>query len=145
MASNGHLRPGQPIRRYDKGERRFKHVGSGPLPVIEFVAGNPRMWIGKCPSTLSSKDQTDLINEAIQGSNGDRDIEFSKKLYTVHEGAIYEAQTTDRGKSYHGYPYRGKLAQSLLNVLRGIAVQKGCEDGFNLWVKRHIKVHGKWV
>lgn len=83
------------------------------------------------------------MNEAIAGSNGDRDIDFIKKLYLVHEGAIYEAQSTDRGKSYHGYPYRGKLARSLLGVLRETAAQKGCTNGFDQWVKLHIEVHGK--
>lgn len=129
-------------RRYDKGERRHKHVGRGEAPEIEFVPGNPRMWIGKCPATLTPDNHVRLVNEAIPGSNGDRELPFSKKLYAVHDGAIYEGQTTDRGKSYHGYPYRGKLARGLIDALRSIAVKKGCEKEFDTWVKRHIEVHG---
>jgi len=63
-------------------------------------------------------------------------------VYTVHIGAIYEGQTTDWGKSYHGYPYRGKLAKDLVKALREIAVNKGCEQEFDFWMKRHIEVHG---
>jgi hypothetical protein len=133
-----------PARRYDKGERRHKHVGRGAEPEIEFAPGNPRIWIGKCPATLTSNDQVRLVNEAIVGGNGDREIPFPKKLYAVHSGAIYEGQTTDRGKSYHGYPYRGKLPQILIVALREIAVKKGCEREFDSWVKQHIEVHGTW-
>lgn len=131
-----------PARRYDKGERRHKHVGRGDRPEIEFIPSNPRMWIGKCPATLGPDDHLRLVTEAIPGSNGDRELKFSKKLYAVDDGAIYEAQTTDRGKSYHGYPYRGKLARPLIEVLRSVAVRKGCEKEFDTWVKRHIEVHG---
>ncbi len=100
------------------------------------------MWIGKCPATLTPDDHVRLVNEAAPGSNGGRDLLFPKKLYAVHEGAIYEAQTTDRGRSYHGYPYRGKLSQSLINTLRDMAVRKGCENGFDDWIRRHIEAHG---
>lgn len=133
-----------PSRRYDKGERRFKHVGSGNEPIIEFSKDNPRLWIGKCPATLQAKDHVRLVNEAIAGNNGDREISFPKKIYAVHEGAIYEAQTTDRGFSYHGYPYRGRLARSLIEALRAVAARKGCQDAFDRWTKEHIEPHGTW-
>lgn len=132
----------EPARHYDKGERRYKHVGKSSQPEIMFSPGNPRMWVGKCPATLSPHDHNRLVNEAIPGSNGDRDVPFPKKLYVVHDGAIYEAQTTDRGQSYHGYPYRGKLAQTLLGALRDIAVTKDCQKEFDRWVDAHIEVHG---
>jgi hypothetical protein len=103
------------------------------------------MWVGKCPFTLTPEQHVDLVNNAIAGSNGDRDLDFPKLLYVVHEGAIYEAQTTDRGYSYHGYPYRGKLAKELVSQLRAMAVNKGCEDSFERWVKQHIEVHGSWT
>ena len=145
ISEDGHELPEEPARRYDKGERRYKHVGRCQLPEIEFFPGNPRMWVGKCPSNLSVEDQTRLLNEAVTGSNGDRELAFVKKLYAVHQGAIYEAQTTDRGMSYHGYPYRGKLARNLIHELRKRAVEKACENDFDLWVKRYIEVNGKWA
>jgi hypothetical protein len=96
----------------------------------------------KCPSTLAREARIQLVNEAIAGSNGDREIAFPKKIYIVHEGAIYEGQTTDRGRSYHGYPYRGKLTRGLVDALREVAVRKGCEKEFDNWLKKHIEVHG---
>lgn len=60
-------------RHYDKGERRFKHVGKGPDPVVEFDGSQPKKWVGKCPSTLSEVDQSNLLNEAIAAPNGDRE------------------------------------------------------------------------
>jgi hypothetical protein len=128
--------------KYDKGERRHKHVGKGSLPEIEFHQRNPRMWVGKCPATLTPDDHHRLVNEAIPNRNGDRDLPFPKKLYAVHEGAIYEGQTSDRGNSYHGYPYRGKLPQRLLDALRAVAREKGCESAFDDWVNKHVEVHG---
>lgn len=132
------------MRRYDKGERRHKHVGREPYAVIEFETDNPRRFIGKCPNTLSAADHLRLVNEAIPGSNGDRELSFSKKLYAVHQGAIYEAQTSDQGTSYHGYPYRGKLLRRLIEELRATAIQKGCQEEFDAWVARHITAHGQW-
>ena len=134
--------PSERGRRYDKRERRYKHVGKGPLPEIRFVSGNPRMWVGKCPSTMTPEDRLRLLNEAIPGHNGDRELDFPKKVYAVHGGAICEGQTTDRGRSYHGYPYRGRLPQRLLAALRAVALDKGCANEFDLWVKMHIEVHG---
>ena len=130
------------MRSYDKGERRFKHVGTSGEPKIEFIAGNPRMWVGKCPNNLSATDHVRLVNEAIPLDNGDRELPLPKKLYTVHDGAIYEAQTSDRGRSYHGYPYRGKLTRRMTEALREMAVRKGCDKAFESWVKDHIERHG---
>ena len=130
-------------RRYDKGERRRKHVSNGTEPEIEFVPGSPKMWIGKCPRTLTHDDHVRLVNEAIPGKNGDREVSFQKKLYVVHDGTIYEVQTTDRGRSYHGYPYKGKLGRGLVKELRKMAVSKNCQAKFESWVKEHIEEHGK--
>jgi len=129
-------------RRYDKGERRNKHVGRGPDPVIEFDDSEPKKWVGKCPSTLTEADRARLLNEAIAAPNGDRDLPVPKKLYVVHEGAIYEAQTSDRGRTYHGYPYKGKLAGAILRKLAETAERKGCSNLFEKWVKEHIERHG---
>jgi hypothetical protein len=122
----------------EKGERRYKHVGKGSVPTIEFDNGDPKKWIGKCPSTLSAADRERLLSEAIAAPNADRELDAPKKLYVVHEGAIYEAQTSDRGRSYHGYPYKGKLSYGLLNALRDMAIRKLCRDEFEMWVRRHI-------
>lgn len=127
---------------YDKGERRFKHVGRGSEPTIEFDASDPKKWVGKCPATLGQVDRERLLNEAVAAPNGDRDLGVPKKLYVVHDGAIYEAQTSDRGGSYHGYPYKGKLSGALLRALREMAEEKKCLDTFEDWRRRYIELHG---
>jgi hypothetical protein len=131
-----------PSRKYEKGVRRFKHVGTGPEPLIAFDRGNPRMWIGKCPSTLGEGHRETLLNEAIAASNGDRDLTPPKKVYVVHEGAIYRPKRASGG-SYHGYPYRGKLPSPLISALRAMAVRKNCSEEFEEWLRDHIEPHGR--
>lgn len=133
-----------PIRRYDKGDRRYKHVGTTDQPEIRFHPDDPKRWVGLCPGSLTAADHLRLLNEAIPGANGDRELPFPKSLWVVHEGAIYKADTTDRGKSYHGYPYRGKLPGVLVEELRKMALAKGCEREFDRWAKQHITKHGSW-
>lgn len=125
-------------RRYDKGERRFKHVGKKPHAEIVFEDGNPKMAIGKCPNTLTPEECEALLEGAVAGPNGDREIAYPKKLYAVCNGVIYEAQTTTSGASYHGYPFRGRLSRKLLRELEKIAGEKKCETEFKAWVKLHI-------
>lgn len=127
------------LRRYDKGERRYKHVGRSNAPEFETHSGNPRRWIGKCPANLSQDLRQALLDEAIPGPATDRELEVPKRLYVVHDGAIYEVQTSDQGYSYHGYPYRGRLPASLIRALRTMAQEKACEEPFHDWLKRYIE------
>jgi hypothetical protein len=130
--------------RYDKGERRFKHVGSTSVAEIVFEAGNPKKAIGKCPNTIGTRMRQALLESAIPAPNGDSILDVAKNLYAVHEGAIYEAETSDAGVSYHAYPYHGPLNGRLIRALRSMARQSGCESGFEIWVKAHITPRGSW-
>lgn len=127
---------------YDKGERRYKHVGRNPYPEFK-NEDDPKRIVGLCPNNLTESDNQSLLNEAIPGANGDRSIDFPKRLFVVHEGAIYRAETSDWGKSYHGYPYRGKMGRALLGRLRKMAGVKRCENEFDDWVDTHIQEEGK--
>lgn len=131
------------LRRYDKGERRFKHVGKGDQPVIELDKGNPKKWVGKCPSGIPQSDLEKLLNTAVEAPNGDRDLDVAKKLYVVRKGAIYEAQTSDGGTTYHGYPYKGKLSGAILDELKKMAEKEKSVDEFSSWVKKYIVRHGE--
>jgi hypothetical protein len=127
---------------YDKGERRYKHVGRNPYP--EFRSEHdPRRVTGLCPNDLSHDDHQRLLDDAIADGNGDRSLDFPKRLHVVHAGAIYRAETTDWGKSYHGYPYRGRLGRSLLERLRVMAEEKNCLIEFDEWTSNYIELHGK--
>jgi hypothetical protein len=132
-------------RRYDKGRDRHKHVGRGERPEIAFDRGNPKKWIGKCPSdrVMPNALKQRLLDEAIPADVGDRDVDYVKTLYVVHAGAIYAAQTSDAGASYHGYPYKGKLPRELLRRLQEMAKEKNCEKDFEKWVRSYIMVHGQ--
>lgn len=126
-------------RIYDKGEKRYKHEGRSPDPEIQFFKDQPKRHVGLCPAGMSAQLRLQLLNEAIPAPQGDRDINYDKYLYAVHEGAIYEARTSDAGATYHGFPYRGKLARQLIEQLRTVARKKDCLDGFEKWVKTHIQ------
>jgi hypothetical protein len=129
-------------RKYDKGDRRYKHVGRGTEPSFEVQVGNPKRTVGKCPFNIDASIREALLNEAIAAPATDRELSAPKRLYAVHGGAIYEAQTSDRGLTYHGYPYRGRLSARLLAVLRQVAHEKGCVSEFDEWTKRYIMVAG---
>lgn len=135
--------PQKPPLAYDKGERRFKHVGRGSEPYIEYDERQPRRWVGKCPDNIPDATKVELLNKAVPGPNGDREADYSKRLYAVYEGAIYEAQTSDGGASYHAYPYKGKLSKALVDALEAMAIAEGAHDAFKDWVKRHIEVGGR--
>ena len=59
------------------------------------------------------------------------------------KGTIYRAETTDWGKSYHGYPYRGKMGRGLLEKLREMAAENDCITEFDDWTKNYIELYGK--
>ncbi len=132
----------EPKRRYEKGERRFKHVGTTDQPEIAFDGSDPKKWVGKCPNTIDQAERETILSDAIAAPNGDRELALPKKLYAIKDGAIYEAQTSDHGRSYHAYPYKGKLGRKLIAELAARADREGCRDAFDNWVKRHIEVHG---
>lgn len=132
-----------PMRAYQKGADRHKHVGRSDEPEIRFNSRDPKHHVGLCPRSIPDELRTTLLNEAISDENGDRELDFAKRLYVVHNGAIYRAETTDWGKSYHAFPYRGKLGKSLLTALGRMAERKGCRKEFDTWVEKHVESWGK--
>ena len=132
-----------PTRKYDKGERRRKHVGLGDQAELRVLHDYPHRVIGKCPATISEADRQELLNRAVPLANGDRELSPPKKVYAVHKGVVYEAQTSDRGRTYHAYSFRGKLSDALTDLLRGMARDKGCLAEFERWRKANIVRHGR--
>jgi hypothetical protein len=125
-------------RRYEKGQRRFKHVGKSVEPTFRREDARPKQWIGLCPNNFSQDDLQRLVDEAVAAPNGDRDLDFPKRLHVVEKGAIYRLETTDRGKSYHGYPFRGRLSRKIIEELREMAKNKDCVPEFEDWLKKYI-------
>ncbi|MBI1779069.1 MAG: hypothetical protein HYR63_27355 [Proteobacteria bacterium] len=128
----------QPLRVYDAGERRFKHKGQSSKAEIRFDPRSPKRAIGICPNNISDAQKVELLNGAIEVESDLREGQWPSRLYNVHRGAIYEARTTTAGRSYHGYPYRGRLRRELIDLLRQIAANKDCLDEFEKWVDEHI-------
>jgi len=118
-------------------------VGATDKPEIVFRNDIPRYAIGKCPRTIPDDLKAELLNEAIPAPNGDREIDFPKRLHVVHNGAIYRAETSSAGVSYHAFPYTGKLGRKLVAELRRMADFKGCRKEFDEWVTKYIEVHGQ--
>jgi hypothetical protein len=129
-------------RKYDKGEKRLKHEGGGTSPEFRFIGSDPKRVEGLCPKNMSLQLRESLLNEAIAAPNGDREGDYSKYLYVVHNGAIYEARTSDAGITYHGFPYRGPLSKQLVQSLEKMAESKSCLKEFIRWVKDHITLQG---
>ncbi len=113
------------------------------MPEIVYESGLPKYAIGKCPRAIPDAIKTQLLQEAIPASNGDREMGWPKRLHVVHEGAIYRAETTDAGRSYHAFPYAGKLGKSLVDELSQMADRKVCRKEFDKWVAKYIKLQGK--
>lgn len=130
-------------RLYDKGERRRKHVSAGDEPQLVFDSDNPRKVVGKCPATISDADRDDLLQRAVPLPNADRELQAPKKIYAVYRGAIYEAQTSDHGRTYHAYPFKGKLGDAIVVLLAEMADKDGCREEFDRWRKKYITRHGK--
>ena len=128
-------------RRYDKGERRYKHVGLTSCAEIVFEGGNPKKAVGKCPNTIDAEQRQAILDAAVASANGDRMLDVPKPLYAVYRGVVYEAQTSDAGWSYHGYPYHGDLSAGLIAVLRLRADDSGFEAEFDAWVTAHINTN----
>jgi hypothetical protein len=84
MSSQGN----SPLRKYDKGEKRFKHEGRGTDPEIRFHKDDPKRCVGLCPAGMPADLRVKLLNEAIPEPAGDRDIDYARSLLVVHEGAI---------------------------------------------------------
>ena len=127
-------------RIYDKGDKRLKHEGRGPDPQIRYIPNQPKRHVGLCPAEMPAQLRLQLLNEAIPAPGGDRDVDYDKYLYVVHEGTIYEARTSDAGTTYHGFPYRGRLTKDIVEQLRIMARKKNCLDGFEKWLKNHIQL-----
>jgi hypothetical protein len=128
----------EPVKwQYDPAEHRKKHCWNEAK--AGFVQNGAHIH-GKCPNTLSKEEAEALLADAVFlpleiGS------EFPAKLWTVHDGVIYEAVPTRPG-AYHGYPWcsrpgMNRLPRAVLNQLTKMAEEKACLREFKDWIKRH--------
>lgn len=121
---------------YDPGLGRFKHCWNEPH--AGFVPGN-RGAIGKCSNRITLQIAQSLLDDGIEYRDSPDD-RFPSAIYNVYEGIPYEAAPTEAGKSFHGYPWKGTMARSILLELRRRAELTGHVNEFKRWVDQHSRV-----
>lgn len=123
--------------RYDPGEHRRKHCWTKDYAEI---VPEGSASVGKCPATLSKEQAEILLNEALC-EKGTKPVSRTERLWTVHDGVIYEAVSSLPGV-YHGYPWQGRpgrnrLSRPVKRALLERAREQGCELEVKDWLKRH--------
>lgn len=123
--------------RYERGEGRVKHVWhhdrAGFLP-------SKRGAVGKCHSSITQDVAQKLLRSGVVEPIEPYDDEQPgppDRIFNIYRGIPYVAVPTQPGKSYHGYPWSGRLAASVRVALRARAVQEGTEKDFDRWLKEH--------
>lgn len=129
--------PPQPVWRYDPAEHRKKHCWH--KPEAGFVRSGAHIH-GKCPNTLSKAFAQTLLIDALHLPV---EVEGTQppKLWTVHEGVIFEAVPSGPG-AYHGYPWcsrpgMNRLPRKIQKGLMEMAERKGCLRECKDWMNKH--------
>lgn len=130
--------------KYERGEHRRKHCWNRDY--ADFVEQHGHL-VGKCPNTITDVVAQTVLNQAVAEPDpffvpGRAADSWPKRLYGVYRGVIYEAVPTQPGKSYHGYPWRGRdgrgpLSSEVVERLRVLARAEGYLDEFESWLDEH--------
>lgn len=129
-----------PQRKYEKGEKRFKHVGKSAEASVD--DGNPKKVIGKCPNNIADSVKLQVLKTAIAELPDEANETFPSRMFAVYEGVIYDCRTTTLDQSYHAFPYHGEMLRSLHDRLAQTADAKEHSKAFKSWTAKHIKVIG---
>lgn len=126
-------------RQYERGEGRMKHRWKYDYAGFSPSGKGP---IGKCPRSITEKVATDILNQGVPFYD-DPDDDMPSKIFSVHQGVVYEAVPTQPGVSWHGYPWRGDLRgrpplpRKIRRQLEGIAKETGYDDEFKKWLEQY--------
>lgn len=120
--------------KYDPGQGRTKHKWNRDEAGFK---PSKRGAVGKCPKILKDDEREALLNDGVPFFDFEED-EHPSRIYNVHNGVIYEAQPTEYGKSYHGYPWQGDLPKRILHILEIRAEKAGCLKELKKWLKEHL-------
>ena len=117
-----------------------KHGWSKDEPGFEKGRGGE--IIGKCPSGMTIEEATTLINDGIPWTNphSDHDEDWPENIYVVHDGNVYRAVPTRRGRSYHGFPAQRRVPRRLKDKILQRARNLGCEVEIKRWMRTHMKM-----
>ena len=119
---------------YDPGEGRFKHRWKHDYPGFE---GSPQAPVGKCPSGLKLEQAQQLLDDGFPYYADAAAAGPPEAIYNVFKGVPYEAAPTERGKSFHGFPWRGTMPTRIQRQLEVRAEAEGFGREFRDWIKQH--------
>lgn len=135
MCSVGH--PHLQNFTYERGEGRYKHRWkfdrAGFLP-------SKRGPVGKCHSSITTELAQDLLRTGIPEPTVYEDEDTSRapdRIFNVYRGVPYVAVPTGPGKSYHGYPWRGRMSATVRGELRSRAEAEGNTRTFDKWLNTY--------
>ncbi len=126
-----------PQREYEKGEKRYKHVGKSAEATID--DGNPAKVVGKCPNNIADPIKRQVLNEAIAELAAEAIEPFPSRMFGVHEGVIYDCRTTTLDNAF---PYHGEMLRSLHDRLAQTKDAQTHTKAFKRWTAKHVKVIG---
>ncbi|PFG51208.1 hypothetical protein ATG98_0135 [Marinobacter sp. LV10R520-4] len=124
---------------YERGEGRYKHRWNNDYAGFE---PSDNGSVGKCPSSITETLATEILNQGVPYYSGLED-QLPSKIYSVHQGVIYEAVPTMPGVSWHGYPWRGNLrgrrplSSRIVRKLKKMAEKSGHSKEFEQWLKQY--------
>lgn len=119
---------------YDPGEGRFKHRWKNDYPGFE---GSPQAPVGKCPSGITPERAQQLLDDGIAYYEDATAAGLPEAIYNVFHGVPYETAPTERGKSFHGFPWRGKMPSRIRQQLATRAETEGYGREFRAWIREH--------
>jgi hypothetical protein len=129
---------------YERGDHRRKHCWGNDRADFVFQSG---VLVGKCPKSITDRIAEQVLNSAVAEPDpfvvpGRVPDTWPKRLYGVYKGVIYEAVPTQPGKSYHGYPWRGRegrgpLPEEVVNTLRELARAENHLEEFERWLSEY--------
>ena len=127
--------------RYEVDEKhKWKHHWDRLIPGFVFL-GHDDVPVGKCPSDMTSEQAEKLLNEGIPFFPEGWKASHPKRIYVVHDGAVYRAAETNPGSSYHGFPETGAelrhLPSSIRNAILKKAQELGCEVKVQRWMNQN--------
>ena len=117
---------------YERGEGRYKHKWrhdqAGFIP-------SKKGSVGKCHSSITPTIATMLLQSGfVEVSPYGDSPGTPDAIYNVYRGVPYVAVKTQPGRSYHGYPWAGRMSATIKAALRARAVHEGTARAFDRWL-----------
>jgi hypothetical protein len=80
-----------------------------------------------------------LHSGLVEASPYDDVAHAPDEIYNIYRGVPYVAVPTQPGKSYHGYPWRGRMSATMRERLRARAEAEGTGREFDQWLKQYAR------